>query len=126
MSNLNINAIPSAKNKAENEVPLSNDHNYFDCLDSERRTSRFKSRDSSEYHSNSADLNEQMLGATPVPPRLRGRPPRLSLQSTSSRTTASVTMESVSPFLTNTAVPKPTHINTHVDCNVNSNEFVLT
>jgi hypothetical protein len=119
-----MNAKPSEEIKNSNGECLFNVND--DIHDSHRHSGPSKSRKSSEYHSSSIDLNAQMHGATPVPQRLRGRPPRLSLQSMSSRTTVSSNMDTQSPFYTNPDLSKPTHINTHINCSMNSNEFVLT
>ena len=118
-----MNAKPSGK--IEKDF-VFDDNGCYENHDSQRASGLSQSRKSSEYHSNSTDLNAQMHGATPVPPRLRGRPPRLSLQSISSRTTTSANMDSDSPFLKNSDLLKPTNINTHISCGMNSNEFVLT
>lgn len=115
---------PSGKIKNGNKEILFNVND--DINDSHRHSGPSKSRKSSEYHSSSIDLNAQMDGATPLPSRLRGRPPRLSLQSVSSRTTLSSNMDTNSPFYSNSDMSKPTHINTHVNCSMNSNEFLLT
>ena len=121
-----MNAKPPAKNTDNDESCFFNVYDGFDNHDSHSHSGSCIPRKSLEYHSSSADLNAQIHGATPIPPILRGRPPRLSLQSVSSRTTISTNMDSQSPFVMNATLSKPTHINTHISCNMNTNEFVLT
>jgi hypothetical protein len=121
-----MNAKPSAGIANHTEDCLFSVNDGFDSHDSHRNSVSSKPRNSSEYHSSSIDLNAQMHGATPIPPRFRGRPPRLSLQSASSGTTASTNMDSHSPFYNNSEALKPIHINTLMSCNTNSNENILT
>jgi hypothetical protein len=82
---------------------------------------RNRARSSLEHHANASDLNAHLHGATPVPPRISGRPPRLSLQS--SRTTISTNIDLHSPFVMNSALSKPIHVNCAMSTN---NDFVLT
>mmetsp|Transcript_58141 Transcript_58141/g.65002 ORF Transcript_58141/g.65002 Transcript_58141/m.65002 type:complete len:1499 (-) Transcript_58141:1235-5731(-) len=115
MSRLNVNSKPISKNIETVGSSFYIDdgfdgHSGKDC-----------SRPSLEHHVNAADLNAHLHGATPVPPRLSGRPPRLSLQSMSSRTTISTNIDSQSPFTMNSTLSKPIHVN----CAPNS-DFVLT
>lgn len=119
-----MNVNPSSKSESNNEDCLLNANECFLSHDSHRHPEPSKARNSSEYHSSSKDLNAQMCGATPVPQRLRGRPPRSSLQSISSRTTVSAIMDSHSPFFAD--LSKPAHNNTHINCSMNSSDFVLT
>ena len=102
---------------------IENDNNDKECLfDMSNGHSRTGvPRKSLDHHSSSSDLNAQMHGATPVPHRGRGRPPRLSLQSASS-----ASMDTQSPFVTNSHLSKPAHIDTHVSCGMNANDFVST
>ena len=100
MSQLDMNAKPSAKSKNEISEDILFDVN--DCFESHRHSGAYKSRTSSEYHSSSADLNAQMHGRTPVPPKLKGRPPRLSIQNA------------------------PCGITMDINCNATSNESVFT
>ena len=130
MSKLNMNAKPPAKtvkNTDDDEIPCFNLYDGFDSHESHSHSGPYVPRESLEHHSSSADLNAQMHGATPIPPRLSRRPPRLSLQSMSSRITIStnMNMDSQSPFVMNYTMSKPTHINTQISC-MNTSEFVLT
>lgn len=99
-----MNAKPSAKNNREIREDIL--FNVNDCFESNRYSGSYKSRTSSEYHSNSADLNAQMHGRTPVPPKLKGRPPRLSIENEPCGTTIPTNMD--------------------INCNANGNEFVFT
>lgn len=107
MSQLDMNAKPSVESKGEiSDECLFNISDCCDINDSHRHSGPSKSRNSSEYHSNSADLHAHMHGATPVPQKLNGRPPRLSLQSMPCRTAISMNID--------------------INCNMSSNEFVFT
>ncbi len=100
-----MNAKPSANINREIREDIL--FNVNDCFESHRPSGSYKSRTSSEYHSNSSDLNAQMQGRTPVPPKLKGRLPRLSIQNDPCGTTI------------------PTNLDIS-NCNANSNEFVFT
>ncbi len=100
-----MNGKSSEKRTSDIGERLFDANECFHGHDDYARSHVSKSRPSGEYHSNSADLNAHMHGATPVPPKLKARPPRSSLQSLSCRTSLSSNMD---------------------NCNLNSNECVFT
>jgi len=118
MSKLDVNAkSPAPKN-------INSEEGCFVNVDENHARTGIP-RDSLEYHSNSLDLNAQMHGSTPVPPRGRRRRLRLSLQSVSSRTTCT-NMDMQSPFVTNTNSLHTAHVNTHMNYGMSTHEFVST
>lgn len=105
MSRLNVNSKPISKN-------IDTVGSFFYIDDGfDGHSGKDCSRPSLEHHANAADLNAHLHGATPVPPRLSGRPPRLSLQSMSSRTTILTNSDSQSPFMMNSTLSKLIHVN---------------
>jgi hypothetical protein len=113
-----MNAKPISKNKNTVESFF-----YIDDGFDNHSGRNHRARSSLEHHANASDLNAHLHGATPVPPRISGRPPRLSLQSMSSRTTISTNIDLQSPFVMNSALSKPIHVNCAMPTN---NDFVLT
>lgn len=118
MGKLDMNAkVPAVKTTTKHD-----EESFLSEHDSQSRPSR--PRKSLEYHASSSDLNAHMHGSTPVPPRFRGRPPRLSLQSVSSRSTLSTNLDVQSPFVNPSKV---SHINTNnTNCGMNTDDLVYT
>jgi hypothetical protein len=109
-----MNAKPISKNKNTVESFFYIDDGF------NGHSVQNRARSSLEHHANASDLNAHLHGATPVPPRISGRPPRLSL---SSRTTISTNNDLQSPFEMNSALSKPLHVSCAMSTN---NDFVLT
>mmetsp|Transcript_3999 Transcript_3999/g.10462 ORF Transcript_3999/g.10462 Transcript_3999/m.10462 type:complete len:1482 (-) Transcript_3999:1127-5572(-) len=122
LSKLDMNPGPYDQTETENKNCIFSAEDCFESSDNHRYAISTKPRDSSEYHSSSKDLNTGLYGTTCTPLRLQRRPSRLSLNNMSSKTR----LDSHSPLFTDSDLPNPTHMRTHTNCSMNSNEFLLT